>query len=92
MGAVYQAPDGKVWRKGTVIFIGWPHLSQKQRRVCLGVTVVGHKGYGVFARAPEEKESAASLPAEKPLMWLILTSAVLEAILCVFVFCFYVFF
>ena len=70
--------QGKRWGPGTKIFIGWPHLAQRQARVCLWVQKVEGKWVGYFARAPGEEESESrQCRTDKPLLALQLVEAVL---------------
>lgn len=60
-----------------MVYIGWPRLERRQKRVCLAVRQFGKRRCGFFARVGEV-EGNKLWASSKPLMVLWLTPSVLE--------------
>ena len=77
---VFVDPQGLEWRRGTKIFLGWPHLQARQLRVCLEVKRPSKKRVvGLFARVGPDPEGGKTCAADTPLMFLALhTDAVAQ--------------
>jgi len=58
---------GKKWGPGCM-YIGWPNLPQRQRRVCLWVEQCGSKWAGYFARVGKETGQTRTIRSDKALM------------------------
>jgi len=78
---VFVDSFGHKWTLGAKMWIGWPHLAQRQLRVCLGVRQMTRlKWVGFFARVERGDVTIVGrqTKADKPLIPLWFTPGVLE--------------
>ena len=68
----------RVWIRGTKIYVGWPHLQERQLRVCLEVRNQNGKWVGLFARVDSALDETPLFQptADKALLPLLLTAGV----------------
>ena len=81
----YRAKEGSPeWKKGSLVYVGWPDMPERELRVCLRVVPRKTSGIpaGVFCRADDT--DAHCYGVNQPLIWLILNSEVDKVIIYVF--------